>query len=211
TADAGGIRLAADNFSRLQRLRSPAEAIAAGIGLVVEDRKDQGLLLDKSIAMNISLGQLDTLHNSLGMVDDKAIAATSAAMCRQLDIKHDNLQQPVAELSGGNQQKVLIARWLLQDLQILLFDEPGRGVDARSKLLIQELIRDLAARGKAVIVVSSETEELLALADRVAVLSNGRLAGEFAANTVTEQALLEASFRFYTTPGQSAAPTPETC
>ncbi|PLW81174.1 sugar ABC transporter ATP-binding protein [Kineobactrum sediminis] len=206
TADTGGIRLAADDFSRLQQLRNPAEAIAAGIGLVVEDRKGQGLLLDKSIALNIGLGQLGTLHNRLGIVNDKAIADNSAEICRQLDIKHDDLQQPVAQLSGGNQQKVLIGRWLLRDLQILLFDEPGRGVDARSKLLIQELIRDLAAQGKAVIVVSSETEELLALADRVVVLSNGRLAGEFTADTVSEQALLEASFRFYTTAGQKVAP-----
>lgn len=209
-ADSGCLRLAADGFSRQHRFRNPGEAIAAGIGLVVEDRKGQGLLLDKSIAMNISLGQLPRLHNRLGIVDDAAIARHSEALCDSLEVKRDSVMQTVQQLSGGNQQKVLIARWLLQDLDVVLFDEPGRGVDARAKLRIQQLIRELAARGKAVVVVSSETEELLALSDRVLVLSNGRLAGEFDAATVTEEELLAASFRYYARPGQDPAPGPET-
>lgn len=209
-ADRGWLRLAADGFTGKHRFKSPREAIAAGIGLVVEDRKEQGLLLDKSIAMNISLGSLPHLHNRLGLVDDAAIARHSELLCDKLDVKRDSIAQSVGQLSGGNQQKVLIARWLLQDLDVVLFDEPGRGVDARSKLRIQQLIRELAARGKAIVVVSSETEELLALADRVLVLSNGRLAGEFDAATVTEETLLAASFRHYAQPGQSPGPSPET-
>lgn len=209
-ADRGWLRLAADGFTGKHRFKSPREAIAAGIGLVVEDRKEQGLLLDKSIALNISLGKLPHLHNRLGLVDDAAIARHSELLCDQLDVKRDSIAQAVGQLSGGNQQKVLIARWLLQDLNVVLFDEPGRGVDARSKLRIQELIRELAARGKAVVVVSSETEELLALSDRVIVLSNGRLAGEFDADTVSEEALLAASFRYYAQPGQDNSPHPET-
>ncbi|MDO8860585.1 sugar ABC transporter ATP-binding protein [Haliea sp. E1-2-M8] len=209
-ADCGWLHLAADGFSRRHRFKTPAEAIAAGIGLVVEDRKAQGLLLDKSIAMNISLGRLPQLHNRLGVVDDEAITRHSELLCDQLEVKRDSIAQAVRQLSGGNQQKVLIARWLLQDLDVVLFDEPGRGVDARSKLRIQQLIRELAARGKAIVVVSSETEELLALSDRVLVLSNGRLAGEFDARTVTEETLLAASFRHYAQPGQNPAPGTET-
>ncbi len=204
-ADHGWLRLASDGFSARHRFKSPREAIAAGIGLVVEDRKGQGLLLDQSIAMNISLGRLPHLHSRLGVVDDEAIAHHSERLCDSLEIKRDSVSQAVRQLSGGNQQKVLIARWLLQDLDVVLFDEPGRGVDARSKLRIQQLIRDLADRGKAVVVVSSETEELLALSDRVLVLSNGRLAGEFDAGTVTEETLLAASFRYYAQPGQNTA------
>lgn len=210
SADSGWLRLPADGFSHRHRFRSPRQAIAAGIGLVVEDRKGQGLLLDKSIAMNISLGKLPQLHNGLGVVDDTAITRNCEQLCDTLEVKRDSLAQAVNQLSGGNQQKVLIARWLLQDLDIVLFDEPGRGVDARAKLRIQQLIRELAARGKAVVVVSSETEELLALSDRVIVLSNGRLAGEFDANTVTEEDLLAASFRYYSQGQQGRRPAVET-
>ncbi len=208
-ADSGCLRLPADGFTREHRFHNPREAIAAGIGLVVEDRKGQGLLLDRSISMNISLGKLPQLHNRLGVVDDAGIARQCERLCDSLEIKRDSLTQAVNQLSGGNQQKVLIARWLLQDLDIVLFDEPGRGVDARAKLRIQQLIRELAARGKAVVVVSSETEELLALSDRVIVLSNGRLAGEFDAHTVTEEELLAASFHHYVGKERGRAPVTE--
>ncbi|MEQ9462715.1 MAG: ATP-binding cassette domain-containing protein, partial [Haliea sp.] len=209
SADSGWLRLPADGFSQRHRFHNPRQAIAAGIGLVVEDRKDQGLLLDQSIAMNISLGRLPQLHNRLGVVDDAAITRHCEQLCDSLEVKRDSLSQAVNQLSGGNQQKVLIARWLLQDLDVVLFDEPGRGVDARAKLRIQQLIRELAARGKAIVVVSSETEELLALSDRVMVLSNGRLAGEFDARTVTEEDLLAASFRYYTSAQQGRAAVTE--
>ncbi|MEQ8515363.1 MAG: sugar ABC transporter ATP-binding protein, partial [Chromatocurvus sp.] len=176
--DSGGIRLAVDDFRELRRMRSPQEAVRSGMGMVVEDRKSQGLLLDASIARNLSLARLPDLHNQPGMMDASREEEMAASMCRSLDIDYRTLEQPVRELSGGNQQKVLIGRWLLKHLPILLFDEPGRGVDARAKARIQRLVRELAASGKAVLVVSSETEELRALSDRILVLSNGRLAGE---------------------------------
>ena len=201
-ADAGGVRLAADNFHRQRRMRSPHEAVSAGIGLVVEDRKSQGLLLTAGIARNLSLARLPELHDSLGLMDDAREAQMASSLCRSLDIDHQSLAQPVAELSGGNQQKVLIGRWLLKSQPVLLFDEPGRGVDARAKARIHLLIRELAAAGKAVVVVSSETEELKGLSDRMLVLSNGRLAGEFTADSFNETAFLNACFRFYSSGAQ---------
>ncbi|QFU76781.1 sugar ABC transporter ATP-binding protein [Halioglobus maricola] len=196
-ASGGRLKFASDGLSSSRLMQSPREAIAAGIGLVVEDRKDQGLLLGDTISSNICLGQLQGLSNRAGVIaaDKEAAMATDAA--QELQIKYDDLQQPVTQLSGGNQQKVLIARWLLNDLPILLFDEPTRGVDARAKASIQALLRELAAKGKAVVVVSSETDELIKVSDRILVMSNGRHAGEFNAADVTEEQLLEASFKHY--------------
>ncbi len=198
----GGIRLATDQFARLRRMRSPQEAVRSGLGLVVEDRKSQGLLLQASIARNLSLARLPDLHSRLGLMDTAREVELAASMCRSLDINYRALDQTLRELSGGNQQKVLIGRWLLKELPILLFDEPGRGVDARAKARIRRLVRELAAAGKALVVVSSETDELRALADRILVLSNGRVAGEFATADFDENAFLAACFRFYSAGAQ---------
>lgn len=196
-ADSGALRFAQDNFQRAQVMRSPREAIDAGIGLVVEDRKGQGLLLQDSISSNMCLGKLRELTHTGGVVSAADEHAMASEMCEKLQIKCDAFGQPVAQLSGGNQQKVLIARWLLNDLPVLLFDEPTRGVDARAKSSIQSLLGTLAAAGKAVVVVSSETDELIKVSDRILVMSNGRLACEFNAREVTEEQLLEASFKYY--------------
>lgn len=209
-ADQGGVRLAADGFATLRRFRSPGEAVAAGIGLVVEDRKSQGLLLPASVQHNISLGSLGALRGRFGLLEQGREAALAASRCEALDIRCHSLDQAVHELSGGNQQKVLIARWLALDLPVLLFDEPGRGVDARAKARIATLLRELAAAGKAIVVVSSETAELFELSDRIAVLSNGRLAETFTAGEASEQRLLAACFRFYRRePGPGAPAHPE--
>lgn len=196
-AQSGCIRLASDEFQVPQLMSSPAEAISHGIGMLVEDRKAQGLFLSGSIRDNISFTLLEGLTNKLGVVDQSAEEDLALSMSEKLSIQYDSIQQPVSSLSGGNQQKTLMARWLARDLSILLFDEPSRGVDARAKARIQALIREQAAMGKAVLVVSSETQELLKVSDRVAVMSNGRLAGVFNTAELTEEKLLEASFRFY--------------
>jgi len=204
--DSGGLRLAGDSFHALRRFSSPSEAVAAGIGLVVEDRKALGLLLPASVRDNISLASLKSLHGRSGLIDREAETALATAQREALDIRCQSLDQSVKELSGGNQQKVLIARWLALDLPVLLFDEPSRGVDARAKARIGSLIRALAAAGKTVVVVSSETAELLKLADRIVVLSNGRLADSFTAAEASEQRLLGACFRFYARDPQLGAP-----
>ena len=203
-AETGGMRSGGDKFAKLHRFRSPQEAIQAGIGMIVEDRKDQGLMLDISITSNISIGSLASAktgpRNAVGWLNSAAESQLAGQISEKLMIKYDCLEQPVSELSGGNQQKVLIARWLIKDLPILLFDEPGRGVDARAKALIHKIIREQAARGKAVVVVSSETRELVEVSDRIVVMSNGRLAGEFDPDKVGEEQLLEASFKYYSKP-----------
>jgi ribose transport system ATP-binding protein len=206
-ADHGCLRLASDGFRKAYRFDSPSQAVAAGIGLVVEDRKAQGLLLAASVRENLSLGQLSQLSNRLGLMDRRRESELAKTQCAALDIQCQHLEQPVRELSGGNQQKVLMGRWLALDLPILLFDEPSRGVDARAKARIGAQIRALAAAGKAVLVVSSETAELRSLADRIAVLSNGRLAETLAAAEASEARLLEASFRYYARSPQLGPPT----
>ena len=196
-ADSGCIRLATDEFTIARRFRSPAEAMAHGIGMVVEDRKAQGLFLDASVRRNITFAKLRELTGTLRVVDRETERELAATMAKRLHIHCDSPTQRVATLSGGNQQKTLIARWLACDFGILLFDEPGRGVDINAKSRIHELIRALTHSGKAIVVVSSETPELLSLADRIAVMSNGRLAEVFDRPDVSEAALLEASFRYY--------------
>lgn len=196
-ADRGCLRLAADDFREAHRFLRPAQAIAAGIGLVVEDRREQGLLLPAGIDRNISLACLGGLHDRLGRIDGAAEARLAERQCDALAVQCLSLAQPVAQLSGGNQQKVLIGRWLARDLPILLFDEPGRGVDASAKARIHGLIRAAAAAGRGVVVVSSETEELFAVSDRILALSRGRVAGEFDAATVSEETLLAACFRYH--------------
>jgi ribose transport system ATP-binding protein len=199
-ADKGCVRLASEDFAKAHRFQSPAQAVAAGIGMVVEDRKAQGLLLPASVCANLSLSSLRALSGRSGLLDRGAEHALAEQQRAALDIQCQHLGQPVRELSGGNQQKVLIGRWLALDLPILLFDEPTRGVDARAKAGIGMQIRALAAAGKAVVVISSESAELLHLADRIAVLSNGRLADTFSAAEASEQRLLAASFRHYSKP-----------
>ena len=196
-ADRGALRLADDDFRRARRFRRPADAMAAGIGLVVEDRRAQGLLLPLGIDRNVSLASYGALRGRFGLVDASAEQALAERSCEALAVHCAGTGQPVRELSGGNQQKVLIARWLARDFPVLLFDEPGRGVDASAKARIHTLIREAAAAGRGVVVVSSENDELFAVCDRILALSRGRLAGEFAAATVTEEALLAACFRYH--------------
>jgi len=152
---------------------SPRDAIAAGIGFVTEDRKRFGLLLDHEIVTNITLA-------SLARVDVDAEAAASARKMSELRIKAPSVFTIVNTLSGGNQQKVVLAKWLLTEPKVLLLDEPTRGIDVGAKQEIYAQIERLAAGGMAIVLVSSELPEVLGLADRVLVLHEGRVTGEFA-------------------------------
>jgi ribose transport system ATP-binding protein len=178
---------------KLVRIEDPADAVAAGIGMVPEDRKAQGLLLARSVAHNASLGSLRMLAR-LGWLDDARELAAVEAQFTRLSLKCDHHGQPAAELSGGNQQKAVLARWLLRDVDVLLLDEPTRGVDVAAKAVVYELLAELAAAGKAIVVVSSETPELMAVCDRIAVMAAGRLVAEFAAGAWSEEALNRAAF-----------------
>jgi ribose transport system ATP-binding protein len=169
------------------RLRSPQEAVAAGIALLTEDRKSQGLLLPWSVRRNISLPSL-----ARGKSWD-AEARDAEALSRTLDIRCSSIEQPVGELSGGNQQKVVIAKWLLRDADIFIVDEPTRGIDVGAKAEIHRLLLGLAGRGKSILVVSSDLPELMALCHRIAVLSAGRLVRTFEGPAYDADELLAAA------------------
>lgn len=196
-ASEGGLRTHHDNFNALQTFSSPKDAIAAGIGLVTEDRKAEGLLLEHSLVDNISLGYLSQYQSPLALFDAHQAESLLTNAQAELGLKYANKTQAVSELSGGNQQKLLIARWLSLPLDILIFDEPTRGVDAKAKAIIQNLMIALAREGKAIVVVSSETRELIKLGDRIAVLSNGHFAKLFTREEFSEPKFLEACFLHY--------------
>ncbi|MBE2276684.1 MAG: sugar ABC transporter ATP-binding protein [Rhodobacteraceae bacterium] len=158
-------------------IRSPRDAVAAGIGYLSEDRKHFGLALGLDVRGNIALTVLDRFSDRFLRVDDAALAKAAASYISSLAIRTPSDRQEVRLLSGGNQQKVVIAKWLLRDCDILIFDEPTRGIDVGTKAEIYRLLNDLAAAGKAIIVISSELPEVLRLSHRIAVMCEGRLTG----------------------------------
>jgi len=178
-------------------IRSPVDAVRAGIGLVPEDRKQDGLLLPLSIRVNTTLSTVSRHANAGGWLDTRAETNTTESFCDRLQVQCASPEQTVGELSGGNQQKVVIARWLATDCRILLFDEPTRGIDAAAKHSIYQLLRDLAAEHKAIVVVSSELEELMSLCDRLLVMSHGSITAEFTPEAWTQEKITRAAFSGY--------------
>jgi ribose transport system ATP-binding protein len=174
-----------------KRLRSgsvPA-AVAAGIGLAPEERKSQALLLELSVAHNVTLASLDRF-SSFGFTDRAAEIIESAAKLEELDLRPADPRRGIATLSGGNQQKAVVARWLVRGCRVLLLDEPTRGVDVGARAELYRLIRELAAAGVALVLVSSEMPEVLGLADRVLVMREGRVLREASADQLTEAEVL---------------------
>jgi ribose transport system ATP-binding protein len=177
-------------------ITSPSDAVEHGIALITEDRKGEGLLLTQPIAANISLGHLRSV-SSKGVVDGRREAALAHRQIDAMRIRSAGPSQPVSELSGGNQQKVVIGRWLARDCTVLLFDEPTRGIDVGAKFDIYALMGALAREGRALVVVSSDLRELMAICDRIAVMSAGRMTGLFERGEWTQDALLAAAFAGY--------------
>jgi len=157
------------------RIRGPRDAVRAGIALLTENRKEQGLLLSLPVRANITLARLKDLV-WFGLLKSRQERMAAERLAKNLGVRGSSIEQRTHELSGGNQQKVVIAKWLFRDSEILIFDEPTRGVDIGAKFEIYEMLRELAEKGKAIIVVSSELEELIGICDRIAVMSAGRLA-----------------------------------
>ena len=176
--------------------KTPAAAVRAGLGLVPEERRTEGLLLAKSVAFNMSLANLtrSLAGAMLPFISFRKRASLTEATIRELAIKAQSPDQPVGRLSGGNQQKVVIGRWLQSAPKVLILDEPTRGVDIGARGEIHRLIRDLAAKGMAVLVISSEPDELPDLCDRVLVMAEGRIVRELAGQRVTRNAIIEASY-----------------
>jgi len=171
---------------------SPHDAVRAGMGLVSEDRKIDGIIPALSVADNIMLAALP-LFARLGILDKKRQRDVVAAMIKRLEIRTPTPRTPVRNLSGGNQQKVILARWLCRRPALLILDEPTRGVDVGAKLEIQRLIDELAREdGMGILMISSELEEVIEGSDRVVVMKDGRKLGEFARGEATEERVMKA-------------------
>src|SRR4029077_11719333 len=177
------------------RLRSPKAAVRLGLGFLTEDRKSQGLLLPKALRMNVTLARLnDELRGAGGWLRRDREITVAEAWVDQLAIRCSSIEQTAGNLSGGNQQKVVLARWLYRDCRVLICDEPTRGIDVGAKFEIYRLLNQLAKAGKGIVVVSSDLKELLALCDRIAVLSAGRLVRFFNRGEWTEDQIMAAAF-----------------
>jgi ribose transport system ATP-binding protein len=185
-SDTGSVRVAARKLPR----RDPAASIAAGLGFLTEDRKQQGLVLQRSVIENITLTILDDFSR-LGLLDLSSERDRARDLIAKLRIRAASLDQEVSHLSGGNQQKVVLARWLAARCRVLLFDEPTRGIDVGAKAEIYELIGELVEQGVAVVLISSEMPELLGLADRVAVMHDGELQGILPRSEMTQERIME--------------------
>ena len=175
---------------RTLRKGSVTRAVAAGMGLAPEERKSQGLLLDQAVYRNITVSSMNRFARA-GFLNSKAERQRAGELTRSLDVRPPDVDRAAATLSGGNQQKIVLARWLMRDCKVLLLDEPTRGVDVGARSEIYKLVRALADAGVAVVVVSSEVEEVLGLADRVLVVREGVVVHEAPATELDESRVLD--------------------
>jgi ABC-type sugar transport system ATPase subunit len=167
-------------------INSPADAVRLGLGYVPEDRKEAGLFLPLSVRENTVAASLQQFSNVI-FVDHRKMLSAASEIVRNLDIKTPSLEQQVMNLSGGNQQKVMLAKWLVTDPKVLIVDEPTRGVDVGVKADVHQLLRDLAVRGVGVIMISSELPEVLGMSDRILVMREGEIVGELGHTDATEE------------------------
>lgn len=174
---------------RVAHFESPRQAMKAGIGLVPENRKEEGVFLDKPIRWNIAIAALEQLKRKL-IVDRKAEANMGQTYQERLRIKTPSLDQLVKNLSGGNQQKVVIAKTLAAKADIIIFDEPTRGIDVGARAEVYSLMAELAAEGIAILMITSDMEELLGMSDRILVLHDGRATGLIARSEATQERVL---------------------
>ena len=170
-------------------IRSPHEAIEQGIGLLTEDRKNQGLILGMTLRENTTLSNLKTLVTGW-LIDRRRERSVAEKFVDELRIKTPSVEQVVQNLSGGNQQKVVLAKWLFTDSRVLIFDEPTRGIDVGAKIEIYKLINGLVRKGVAILLISSELPEVLGMCDRVLVMHEGKLAGELTRDEASQEAIM---------------------
>ncbi len=174
------------------RIKEPSDAIRAGIGLLTEDRKQTGIMGVLSVRDNMTIANLDRFSPG-GILRTRRMEAAARAQKEALAIKTPSLSQLIKYLSGGNQQKVLVSRWLLTQPDILMIDEPTRGIDVGAKSEIHRLMSVLVKEGKAILMVSSEMPEILGMSDRVLVMAGGRITAAFDRSEVTQEKVLEAA------------------
>lgn len=184
--DQGDIYLEGEKIT----IKSPSTAISKGIGFLTENRKEEGLILDYSIRDNISLPSIDGFSKK-GLIDTKAEMDFAQLLMERLHVKAENQFDSVSSLSGGNQQKVVLAKWIGIGSKVLILDEPTRGVDVGAKREIYQLMNELADRGVAIIMVSSDLPEILGVSDRVIVIHEGHVAGELSKTEATEEKIMK--------------------
>ncbi len=202
-AEAGAISM----DGRRVTIRSPRQGVASGIGLVPEDRKGQGLVLAMPIRQNVTLTCLQRFTNWLGVVRRQAERASVDDVAKRTTIRARNLDLPVSSLSGGNQQKVVLAKWLDAGCKVVILDEPTRGVDVGARSEIYQLIENLAANGLGVIVISSDMLEVIGASDRILVMSGGRISGELARDEFSEARIMQLALRSAAHVGNRASGT----
>jgi ribose transport system ATP-binding protein len=194
-ATTGEIRLFGKPGGR--RFHCPSEAVAAGLAMVTEDRKQNGLLLSQSVTDNTTLSSLQKRFSRFGLVNSRDERRVSQQLVDGLETRCESIDQRVGTLSGGNQQKVAVAKWLVRDADVFLFDEPTRGIDAAARRRIYGLMETLAAEGKASIIVSSDLDELIEICDSIAVMCNGRMVDTFRRGEWSHEKFMQASFSGY--------------
>ena len=172
-------------------IRSPRDAMAHGIGYLSEDRKQLGLATGLDVETNIVLPCLERFLTAGLWLDQRAMREAAAGFVKRLDIKTPSVEQQVRLLSGGNQQKIVIAKWLLRDCDILFFDEPTRGIDIGAKSEIYKLLNTLADQGKAIVMISSELPEILRMSHRILVMCEGRITGELSAREASQERIMQ--------------------
>jgi ABC-type sugar transport system ATPase subunit len=172
--------------------KNPSQAIKSGIGLVPEDRRGSGLVLSRSVQENLTLPSLDRLSKSIRL-RPATLRAVTTKYIDELHIKTPSLAQPVQFLSGGNQQKVVLAKWLARGVSVLLLDEPTAGVDVGAKSEIYALMNELAGEGMCILMASSELPEVLGMSDRILVMSEGRITAELSRDEATQEAIMNAA------------------
>lgn len=177
------------------KIKHPRHAIGAGICLLTEDRKSQGLVLELSVRENFGLPNLGKF-SSWGLVNHRRERELFGGFVEKLAIKTPGQEQLARNLSGGNQQKVVLAKWLQRNAEVIIFDEPTRGIDVGAKYEIYMLMNDLAKQGKAIIMISSELPEVLGMSDRIIVMHEGRITGEISeVSTATQQQIMELAIK----------------
>jgi ribose transport system ATP-binding protein len=196
-AEAGSVVVDGRAEGMHRRFRHPGQAVAAGLAMVTEDRKQNGLLLTQSIRSNSTLNSLGKRFSRWGLVRGAQEESVVDEMISALEVKCQSREQPVVTLSGGNQQKVAIARWLVRDASVFFFDEPTRGIDIAARRRIYRLFDSLAQAGKGLVIVSSDLEELLETCDHIGVMSAGRWTGLFERSSWTRERIMQAAFAGY--------------
>jgi ribose transport system ATP-binding protein len=177
-------------------IRRPRDAVRAGLCLLTEDRKAQGLILDMPCFANVTITDLARVSRA-GLLDGAAERRATETLVRELDIKTPSVEQLVGNLSGGNQQKVVIAKWLFRRAEVLVCDEPTRGIDVGARFEIYELLWRLAAEGKGLLIVSSDLPELMGICHRILVFSNGRITADLPRPEFSQERILACAYQEY--------------